>query len=388
MLFDKELIVNRAMTEHACAFQPPYPEQIGDFLTGSHERTGAQVQPDGSVQFRVWAPEAKEAAVYLTSFPDVLHTLCRDEAGMFSGTIAYDHKQRGPQDVCFYLDGKTFLHPQMPAHYRSFRLVNFVEIPDVESEMILLRDVPHGQVVREVYFSKAKNAWERCLVYLPPQYRKGGEYPVLYLQHGATENENEWVYMGKMPYILDNLLAGGKCAPFIVVMNEGMERIEGEGMLDTASFESMLIGDCMPFIEENYRVKAGKNNRAMAGLSLGSMQTSVIGLTHPELFDYLGLFSGFMRLGDAGGDEFATWPHLMALADDPAYLNKNYKLFFRSMGAADRAISAFALDSRKLEECGADRRDGYMAHIYPDMTHDWGAFRRGFRDFAQLIFKD
>ena len=386
-MFDRELIENRAMTEQACAFQPPYPEQIGDFLTGKQVRTGAQVQPDGSVVFRVYAPQVKNAVVHFTAFADVEVLLKKDGDGIFSGALPYEHRLRGPQDVEFWLDGQLYLHPQMPAHYRSFKLVNFVELPDEESEMILLRDVPHGQVVREVYFSNAMNSWERCLVYLPPQYRQDGASPVLYLQHGATENENEWVYMGKMPYILDNLIADGKAVPFIVVMNDGMERAPGEGMVDFATFERMLLEDCLPFIEKNYRVVADKAHRAMAGLSLGSMQTSAIGLTHPELFDYLGLFSGFMRFGTGVSTNFADWPHLAALAEDPGYIRDNYKLFFRAMGESDRFFEAFAEDSEQLAKLGSDKLPGYVARTYAGLTHDWGAFRRGLRDFAQLIFR-
>ena len=386
-MFDRELIENRAMTEQACAFHPPYPEQIGDFLTGKQVRTGAQVQPDGSVVFRVYAPQVKKAVVHFTAFADVEVVLEKDGDGIFSGTLPYERRLRGPQDVEFWLDGQLFLHPQVPAHYRSFKLVNFVELPDEESGMILLRDVPHGQVVREVYFSRAMNSWERCLVYLPPQYRQGGAYPVLYLQHGATENENEWVYMGKMPYILDNLIAEGKAVPFIVVMNDGMERAPGEGMVDFAAFERMLLEDCLPFIEKNYRVIADKAHRAMAGLSLGSMQTCEIGLTHPELFDYLGLFSGFMRFGAGVSVNFADWPHLKALAEDPGFISGNYRLFFRAIGESDRFFSVFAEDSEQLELLGSDKLPGYVARTYEGMMHDWGAFRRGLRDFAQLVFK-
>ena len=386
-MFDRELIVNRAMTEQGCAFHPPYPEQIGDFQTGMQVQTGAVVREDGSVAFRVYAPTVKQAVVKLTAFPDIEIALKKEESGIFFGVLPYEHRLRGPQDVQFWLDGQYFLHPQTPVHYRSFKLVNVVESPDEESDMILLRDVPHGQVVREVYFSKAMNSWERCLVYLPPQYRKGGDYPVLYLQHGATENENEWVNMGKMPYILDNLIAEGKAVPFIVVMNDGMERAPGEGMVDFATFEKMLLEDCLPFIEANYRVKADKAHRAMAGLSLGSMQTSSIGLTHPELFDHLGLFSGFMRFGVGVSTNFADWPHLQALAQDPAYLSNNFATFFRAMGDKDRYYSAFTEDSEQLKLLGTDQLPGYHAVTYAGLTHDWGAFRRGLRDFVQLIFR-
>lgn len=386
-MLDKELIENRALTEHACAMHEPYPEIIGEGEGSISVRTGAVVRQDGSVAFRVYAPEAKEAYVTLTSFADVKVELEKDESGVFFGVLPYEERLRGPQDVKFWLDGTMYLHPRMPAHFRSYNLVNVVEIPDPESEMILLRDVPHGQVVREVYYSHAFGTWMRCMVYLPPQYRKGGEYPVLYLQHGMTENESEWIYMGKMPYIMDNLIADGKAQPFIVVTNDGMQRNPGEGAVDFGSFESTLIDDCIPFIEENYRVKTDKHSRAFAGLSMGSMMSSVIGLSHPELFGSLGLFSGFMRTWMNPDPDFAQHKHLQPIVEDPQYIAKNYDLFFRSIGSEDKLKPVYDGDTAQVEALGCGNFDGYHARIYPGMTHDWGAFRRGLRDFAQLLFR-
>ena len=113
----------------------------------------------------------------------------------------------------------------------------------------------------------------------------------------------------------------------------------------------------------------------------------MVGLTHPERFDYLGLFSGFMRLGEGQSVNFADWPHLAALARDPGYIRDNYRLFFRAMGDCDRFYAAFVGDSEQLELLGSDKFPGYVARTYVGMTHDWGAFRRGLRDFAQLIFR-
>lgn len=384
-MFDRELKDNRALTEQACAFHPPYPERIGDFWTGEQVRTGALVQEDGSVLFRLYAPGMDRAKVCLTAFPDLQIELKKDGKGFFEGVLPYEPRLRGPQDVRFYLGDVLYLHPLMPVHYRSFRLVNFVEIPDPESEMILLRDVPHGQVVREVYRSSVRGTWQRCLVYLPPQYRDGGAYPVLYLQHGLTENENEWVNMGKAPYILDNLLAEGRCEPFIVVMSDGMERLPGEGYWDFGSFERLLLEDCIPFIERNYRVKPGKESRALAGLSMGSEQASVIGLRHPELFGALGLFSGFVRMDTR--TPFADCPHLHALSENPAYIRENYDVFFRSMGSKDVYFHVFEDDRAELEALGCTQHPGYYERVYDGLTHDWGAFRRALRDFAQLIFR-
>lgn len=384
-MFDRELLENRALTEQANAFHPPYPERIGDFWQGEQVPTGALVREDGSVLFRLYAPCMDSARVCLTAFADVQLEMEKDARGFFEILLPYEQRFAGPQDVRFYVNGMLYLHPQMPAHYRSFRQVNYVEFPDPQSDMILLRDVPHGQVVREVFFSRVRASWQRLNVYLPPQYRQGGQYPVLYLQHGLTENENEWVNMGKLPYILDNLLADARCMPFIVVMADGMERLPGEGNWDFGSFERMLLGEVIPFIDANYRTLSDKAHRALAGLSMGSEQASVIGLSHPETFGALGLFSGFIRFDTK--TDFASCAHLAPLRANPAYLREHYAVFFRSIGARDVYLPVFHEDSAYLAALGADGFDGCREIIYPGLTHDWGAFRRALRDFAQMLFR-
>ena len=94
-----------------------------------------------------------------------------------------------------------------------------------------------------------------------------------------------------------------------------------------------------------------------------------------------------MRFGTGVSTNFADWPHLAALAEDPGYIRDNYKLFFRAMGESDRFFEAFAEDSVQLAKLGSDKLPGYVARTYAGLTHDWGAFRRGLRDFAQLIFR-
>ncbi|MBR5224094.1 MAG: hypothetical protein IKV90_00315 [Clostridia bacterium] len=126
MKFDRELIENRAMTEQACAFHPPYPERIGDFWAGEQIPTGALVQEDGSVLFRLYAPGMEKAEAVLTAFPDVQIALAKNDKGFFEGMLPYEPRFCGPQDVRFYLNGVLYLHPLMPVHYRSFRLVNYV----------------------------------------------------------------------------------------------------------------------------------------------------------------------------------------------------------------------------------------------------------------------
>lgn len=387
MKFSPELLDNRALTEYAAASCPPYPERIGGRYAERYEETGALKQADGSILFRWYAPEAKRIVLKLTAFQEEEFPFVSDGKGMWSVTVPWTQARKGPQDLEFYLDGAFVIHPLVPVHFRTFKLVNFVEFPDPESGMMLLRDVPHGRVVREVYFSGVMQAWERRLVYLPPCYGEGGEYPVLYLQHGYSENENEWVYTGKAPYILDNLIAEGKAVPFVIVMHNGMERAPGEGPWEQAGFERMLTEECIPAVEKTYRVRRDKAGRGIAGLSMGSMQACIVGFRHPELFDWIGLFSGFMRGSVKADEPFADSSHLRMLTEDPEYIPHNYRLFFRSIGSADGLFRLYADDGKEMDRLGVDHAEHCCERVYEGLTHDWGAFRRAFRDFAMQAFR-
>jgi len=148
----------------------------------------------------------------------------------------------------------------------------------------------------------------------------------------------------------------------------------------------MLLEEVIPFIEKNYRVKADRRCRAMAGLSMGSEQTSVIGFTHPEMFTSLGLFSGFMRIDTK--TPFYDCPHLRLLMDDPAYIRRHYDVFFRSMGSGDTYFPVFLEDREHLRTLGCLEDSNCIERVYEGLTHDWGAFRRGMRDFARLLFRN
>jgi len=154
-----------------------------------------------------------------------------------------------------------------------------------------------------------------------------------------------------------------------------------------AGFTWMLLEDCMPFIEKKYRILGDKWNRGMAGLSMGSMQTSIIGLSHPELFGWLGLFSGFMT-GLGKGRTVEEQPHLKACLD-PEQMAKDYKLFFRGIGEDDELKSFFDADDEfcKAHHITAEEFPIHIRKIYPGI-HDWNVWRRCIHDFAQLIFRD
>ena len=220
------------------------------------------------------------------------------------------------------------------------------------------------------------------MVYTPPGYQKTTEdYPVLYLQHGNTENETCWEYNGRVGYIMDNQIAAGKVKPFIIVMNDGMVRAPGADQRDHSAFERTLTESCIPFIEKTYRVKTDKWNRAIAGLSMGSAQAFTFGMKHPELFGWIGCFSGSMNMR---GNNTELLKHVMK----KEYFAENYKLFFRSVGDAEPGLQRLYDEGKMLDESGVRSLGICIDKIYPYQTHEWGCWRRAIHDFAELVFKE
>ncbi len=354
--------------------------QLHKVQTEKIERdTGVTVLPNGDVKFRIYAPAVKEVKIRSKAFA---MSLVKTQDGYFEGVLKFEPGLAGPHSFDFIFDGTTLLYPYVPISWHRNRPVNYVDIIDPETPYVLVNDVPHGSVTREIYWSAVMGRWERCLVYTPPGYMKGeGEYPVLYLQHGATENEVTWEYNGRVSSIMDNMIASGEVKPFIIVMNNGMIAYPDKPGYGTA-FGDILLTDCIPFIERTYRVKTDKWNRAMAGLSMGSSQTSHYGLTHPELFGYLGLFSGFMRNREETGDS----PHL-AIMNDPAVFAESFKVFFRSVGDQDALAPRFYEDDEICHAKGVDVCPNFYRVVYEGQTHEFGAWRRALHDFAPLLFR-
>ncbi len=392
MNFRDDLITNKALYDTPVAFNRTSGLFVGSPFDSSPQPIGAIIEADGSILFRIFAPNATTVCIKIKLIPEWgpldLESV---KDGIFEGRMIWDQAICGPRAIDIIIDGNTVIDPRIPVYYGYGQIVNYVDIPDPDTDYILLRNVPHGTVSRQLFFSKAYDAWQACMIYTPPGYENRSEtYPVLYLQHGAFENETTWIYNGKLPYILDNLLADQEIQPFIVVMNDGMARRPNEKIGDFRTFHRMLLEDCIPFIEAGWRVRTDKWNRAMAGLSMGSMQTSVLGLTHPDTFGWLGLFSGFMRASIASSmvsDTKVADPHLRLIHEDPEQFAREFRLFFRSMGDQDHAIDRFYEDDIICRDSGIDLMENYKRVVYPGIRHDWGAWRRALRDFAPLLFR-
>ena len=312
------------------------------------------------------------------------YPLIKGADGVWSLELTIQNK--GFRYVHFYVDGAKVINPLMKVGCGSSMLINVLETPD--EDFFWVKDVPHGTVTENYYYSEVTGSYKSCLVYTPPGYMKetAGEYPVLYLQHGHGENERTWVYQGKCNFIMDNLLAEGLAVPCIMVTNNGMVQHESNGRkkIDSQLIEDMLIKDCIPFIEKTYRVKTDKDNRAMAGLSMGSMQTSIVTMKNPDLFKYAGVFSGFVSPlpGIPAGDS-----HLRAL-DDAVKFNNDFRVFFRANGVDDELSAVlFEKDSRLFREKGlSPGQSNHIEKIYPG-GHEWNVWRKCLYDFLQLIFR-
>lgn len=273
-------------------------------------------------------------------------------------------------------DGTEVLSPYLPIGFGCSRPINWIDVPSPDEDAFDQPDEgPYGMVTLHYFASQITGEMESCLVYQPPRYQPTQAYPVLYLQHGLGENETGWVHQGRANFILDRLINRGDAAPMLVVMCSGM--VQMRGVYDYEIFPRFLVEDVIPWMERTYRVKEDKWHRAMAGLSMGSMHTSVATMNHSELFGYAGLFSGFLR-----HIWKAEQPHLAALDDAKAF-EKNYRVFFRAMGKRDSFFSHFEQDDALLAEKGIHT----LRKLY-EGDHGWQVWRQCLRDFLPLLFKE
>ncbi len=339
---------------------------------------GARVLEDGSVRLCFYGPGAAKVTA---KAQDRVIEFTKDDEGLWHGL--FGGLQPGFVPLFLEVDGCPVLSPIMPIAYGSNRVINYVEIPDLDQPFLLLRDVPHGAVTREFYYSTVTQEWESCLVYTPAGYSRDldKKYPVVYLQHGGGENENCWIYQGKINFTLDNMVADGEAPEMIVVMNNGMVQLpreDGSRYSDCWVLGDVLDKDCIPFIESRYRVLGDREHRAYAGLSMGSLVGAKITMEHPELFSAAGLFTGiFSPMGDTLSQSY------MKALDDAEAFNAAYPIFFRCMGLQEVSIPLFAEESAYLDSKGIR----YIEGKYPG-AHEWRTWRRCFYEFAKLIFRD
>jgi enterochelin esterase family protein len=224
--------------------------------------------------------------------------MTKDANGMW--TITTDPLVVGFHYYSFVVDGVNVADPGSEGYFGSSWMSSGIEVPEAGVDFYDAKNVPHGDVRVRPYFSKISNAWRQAYVYTPPGYDNANtRYPVLYLQHGAGEDERGWTMQGKANFILDNLIAAGKAKPMIVVMENGGGSAlfapgnrGGRGNAASSQFAEILIKETIPMIEANYRTLTDRANRAIAGLSMGAGQAWQIGTANLDKFAYIGGFSG------------------------------------------------------------------------------------------------
>ncbi len=368
---------------------------VEDFKPSTANQPGKeypQVNSEGRVRVRIKAPEAKKVQLDIGA---VKYDLTKNENGVWTGESA-------PQDEGFHyyqlnIDGASVPDPNSLYFYGASRWGSGIEVPAKDQDFYALKNVPHGQVREHIYFSKTNNSMRRCFVYTPPEYDKypGMSYPVLYLQHGGGEDETGWSNQGKVNLIMDNLIAEGKSKPFIIVMDNGTWRRPEQApppSRDTTKkeerprawppkgwadgFKKTMVEDIIPMIDANYRTIADQQHRAMAGLSMGGMQTRIITLAHPDLFSYVGMFSG----GSISLEDINNAPGF----------KEKVKLVFISYGSRELENPRRGRWGDPKVNTEAIKEAGMNTHFYisPQTAHEWQSWRRGFYQFAPLIFND
>ena len=336
-----------------------------------------QVNSEGFARFRVEAPEAKSVIVSLGLGGRGGTVLRKDKDGVWVGTT------EGPMDPGFHyyhltIDGGVFNDPGTHNYFGSCRWESGIEIPAPDQDFYAWRkDIPHGNIQQVNFWSESTGKMQTANVYLPSGYGKlvkgkNGKleqtrYPVLYLQHGWGENETSWPVQGKAGIIMDNLIADGKIKPFIVVMAYGLTndfKFGTIGKFTAEEFEKLLIDELMPVIDKQFLTKPDKWNRALAGLSMGGMETKLITLRRPEVFGYWGLLSG----GQYAPDEIK----------DP----KVVKYIFEGCGDKENPDGI----NKSVESLKAA---GYNAEglISEGTAHEFLTWRRCLYQMAQSLFK-
>ena len=367
---------------------PSFAGAVEDFKPNVTNQRGHQypmVNSQGAVRAQLRAPQANSVQLDIGG---KRYEMVKDENGVWTGTS-------DPQDVGFHyyqlnVDGASVPDPGTIYFFGAGRWGSGIEIPSADMDFWQVKNVPQGALEEKYYWSKATESMRHCFVYLPAEYQKNPnkKYPVLYLQHGNAEDENGWGSQGHTAQILDNLIAEGKAVPFIVVIDYGQsQNIHLVGQYAPApqpaqqpaqpgqrqanagpdAFQVVLLTDIIPMVEKEYRVIADAQHRALAGLSMGGMQTRRITIANPTTFAYVGQFSGgTISVEDVQG---------------AAGFKQTNKLVFMSSGSKE--------NPRVMEAAEALKGIGMNAvgYISEGTAHEWHTWRRSLYQFAQLIFK-
>ena len=344
------------------------------------------IYADLRVLFRVTAPAANKVQVDLGK----LYDMQKDDKGIWTVTTE-------PQDPGFHyyslvIDGFKFSDPASETFYGTGRMSSAIDVPEAGADFYSLKEVPHGDIRSKNYFSKVTGTWRNINIYTPPGYDKevSKSYPVLYIQHGGGEDERGWAVQGKTNIILDNLIAEGKAVPMIVVIPNGnvtKPGVSAAGYSDEAMavFKEEMIGNIIPFIEKNYRVKQGVANRAISGLSMGGGQAFYTGLRNTDVFSSVGVFSTGVFGGinrQPGAAAFDAETAIPGILSNPKPFNSKLKVFYISVGEQDPRIE----HTKKLIDTFKSKGLNVQFASFPG-GHEWQVWRKSLNDFAPKLFK-
>ncbi len=373
---------------------------------GGEPIVSPQINPDNSVTFRLFAPNATKVVVVGVFLPQQLiyspfgkveapgsELLTKDENGMWQYTSV--PLQSEFYTYNFVVDGLRIADPSNVYQLRDVSSIhNVFIVPGEKGNLYSVNAVPHGSVTRRWYNSSALDMERRITIYTPPGYENSKEdYPVLYLLHGMGGDEEAWSVFGRTAQIMDNLIAQGKAQPMIVVMPNGnaiQEAAPGEaaqGMYPPTMFLPKTMEgsyeksfpDIIEFVENNYRVKKDKAQRAIAGLSMGGFHSLHISKQYPDLFDYVGLFSAAITpLTKEDASFYKDTDKQLS-----AQFQKNPKLYWIAIGKDDFLYDANVEFRKKLDENKYD-----YTYFENGEGHIWRNWRIYLSRFAPMLFQD
>ena len=337
-----------------------------------------QILPDNRVLFKIKAADAQKVQIDLGKKYD----MTKDAEGFWTATT--DTISEGFHYYSVLIDGVALADPASETFYGMGRMAAGIEIPSKNGQFYALKDVPHGEVRIKRYFSTVFNSWRRFYIYTPAEYEVNvnEKYPVLYLLHGGGEDERGWATQGKTDLILDNLIAEGKAKPMLVVMtdgNVGAGGIANFGERTLQQFENELKQVVIPFVEKNYRAKTNSKDRALAGLSMGGLQTLHAGIKNNHMFSYLGVFSS----GWFANNTTLSDPQYAFMKSNATTINNNIKQLWVAMGGKeDIAYNNCKIMLSKFDEMNIN----YSYSEYPG-GHAWPVWRNNLYKFAPLLFR-
>ncbi len=403
-------------------------EDFKPATTNQGDKQYPMVNSQRMVRAQISAPKATFVGLDIDG---KIYEMTKDDKGVWTGTSA--PQDEGFHYYQLNIDGASVPDPGSKYFYGASRWGSGIDVPAADQDFYTLKNVPQGSVNEVYYWSSVTQSMRHGYIYLPNEYYKNPDkkYPVLYLQHGMGENETGWSAQGKTGIIMDNLIAEGKAVPFIIYMDNGLDvrrpgdpapgqggfggfggprpqgapqgapgqfpqgprpqGAPGQGPRPQGApgqggprpnfaafggfnaFQEVLIKDIIPMVEKNYRVIADTEHRAMAGLSMGGMQTHAITLANPTTFAYVGMFSS----GSFSTDELK----------DAADFKKTNKVLFMSAGGKETRMAEGDNSVGKAAESLKAIGINAYSYVSPGTAHEWQTWRRSLHQFAQLIFK-